>query len=153
MQQQAASQPSIFLSWWQVNYGNLVTGNRCRIINVYIGFGIHFTTYGTESLLSLVLVWAGIIVFSLGFLIKGQLVSKYPFGDFKSTKKQRNFCMDFCPSLLKEVKSKNKGTWWFYFYSLTLLFWFYLFLLGQKSLQKFCWFFGRFGDTKKTFRN
>ena len=25
--------------------------------------------------------------------------------------------------------------------------------LGQKSLQKFSWFFGRFGDTKRTFRN
>ena len=84
-----------------MNYGNLVTGNCCRIIIVYIGFGIHVTAYGTESLLSLVLVWAGVIVFSLGFLIKGQLVSKCPFGDFKLTKKQRN---------LKEVISKNKGT-------------------------------------------
>ena len=25
--------------------------------------------------------------------------------------------------------------------------------LGQKSLQKFRWFFGRFEDTKRTFRN
>ena len=30
---------------------------------------------------------------------KGQLISKCPFGVFKSTKKQRNFCKDFCPSL------------------------------------------------------
>ena len=25
--------------------------------------------------------------------------------------------------------------------------------LGQKSLQNYCWFFGRFEDTKRTFRN
>ena len=32
-------------------------------------------------------------------LAKGQLISKCPFGVFKSTKKQLNFCKDFCPSL------------------------------------------------------
>ena len=35
---------------------------------------------------------------------KGHLISKCPFG--VSHKNQRKFCMDFCPSLLKE----NKGT-------------------------------------------
>ena len=32
-------------------------------------------------------------------LSKGQLISKCPFGITKSTKNQRNFCKDFCPSL------------------------------------------------------
>ena len=31
---------------------------------------------------------------------KGQLISKGNFGVFKSTKKQRNFCKDFCPNLV-----------------------------------------------------
>ena len=36
--------------------------------------------------------------------LKGQLISKGHFGVFKSTKNQRNFCKDFCPSLKKEVE-------------------------------------------------
>ena len=38
---------------------------------------------------------------------KGQLISKCPFGVFKSTKTQRNFYKDICPSIKKEVKSKK----------------------------------------------
>ena len=38
---------------------------------------------------------------------KGQLISKCPFGVFKSTNNQRHLCKDFCPSLLEEVKSKK----------------------------------------------
>ena len=34
-----------------------------------------------------------------GVVDKGQLISKCPFGVFKSTKKATNFCKDFCPSL------------------------------------------------------
>ena len=33
------------------------------------------------------------------FTAKGQLILKCPLGVFKSHKKQRNFCKDFCPSL------------------------------------------------------
>ena len=37
---------------------------------------------------------------------KGRLISKCPFGVFKSTKKiQQNFCKDFCPS--KSVKESK----------------------------------------------
>ena len=40
--------------------------------------------------------------------IKGQLISKRPFGVAKTTqKKHQNFSKEFCPSLLKEVKSKK----------------------------------------------
>ena len=39
---------------------------------------------------------------------KGQLISKCPFGVFKSSKKnQQIFFQDFCPSLYKEDKSKK----------------------------------------------
>ena len=41
------------------------------------------------------------------FPYKGQLILKCPYGVFKLTKKQRIFCKDFCPSLLKKVKSKK----------------------------------------------
>ena len=44
---------------------------------------------------------------------KGQLISKCPFGVFKSAKKTTKFFKDFCPSLLKDVElKKNKGTYW-----------------------------------------
>ena len=39
-------------------------------------------------------------------LVKGQLISKCPFGVLKS-QNQRIFFQNFCPSLLKEVKSKK----------------------------------------------
>ena len=29
---------------------------------------------------------------------KGQLISKCPFGAFKSSKQPTNFCKDFCPT-------------------------------------------------------
>jgi DNA-directed RNA polymerase beta' subunit len=38
---------------------------------------------------------------------KGHLISKCPFGVFKSPKKQQKFCKDICPSLFKEIKSKK----------------------------------------------
>ena len=38
---------------------------------------------------------------------KGQLISKCPFGVIVSTKVPTNFFKDFCPSLWKEVKSKQ----------------------------------------------
>ena len=38
---------------------------------------------------------------------KGQLILKCPFGVIVSTKNQRIFFKDFCPSLLKEVESKK----------------------------------------------
>ena len=41
------------------------------------------------------------------FKSKGQLILKYPFGVFKSTKNQEFFCKDFCTSLLKEAKLKK----------------------------------------------
>ena len=46
---------------------------------------------------------------------KGQWISKYPFGVTKLTKKTNENFVDFCPSLLKEVKSKNKGTLYNYY--------------------------------------
>jgi hypothetical protein len=38
---------------------------------------------------------------------KGQLISKCPFGVFNLPKNQQKNFQDFCPSLLKEVKSKK----------------------------------------------
>jgi hypothetical protein len=35
---------------------------------------------------------------------KGHIISKVLFGVFKSTKKARNFCKDFCPRLKKRLK-------------------------------------------------
>jgi hypothetical protein len=46
-------------------------------------------------------------------------------------KNQRIFFKDFCPSLWKEVKSG-----WFYFDSLTLLFWFNIFLEARAEILK-----------------
>ena len=38
-------------------------------------------------------------IFQRQIVIKGQLILKCPFGVYKSSKKQRNFFQDFCPSL------------------------------------------------------
>ena len=64
--------------------------------------------------------------------IKGQLISKYPFGVFKSPEKPTKFFPGFLPSPLKRGQTKKKGQFiplieGFYFDSLTLLFWFDLF--------------------------
>ena len=63
--------------------------------------------------------------------LKGHLISKCPFGAFKSTKKPTKFLYG---SLISFDSTTFKT-------------------LGQNSLQTFCWFFGRFEDTKRTFRN
>ena len=44
--------------------------------------------------------------FGLG-IAKDQLISKCPFGVFKSFKKPTNFFQDFCQSLKKDVISKK----------------------------------------------
>ena len=46
--------------------------------------------------------------FGRSVIPKDQLISKCPFGAFKSSKKPTKFFQDFCPSLKKEVKSKKQ---------------------------------------------
>ena len=72
-------------------------------------------------------------------------------------KNQRNFCKDFCPIATKKrsnqkssvtsnrvnMKSSRSGQCPYFFQFTSFK------GLGQKSLQKFRWFFGPFGDTQK----
>ena len=58
--------------------------------------------------------------------INGQLISKCPFGVVSSNlpKKQQNFCKEFCPSLLKGVKSKQiRALYTTYTTNWMILFW------------------------------
>ena len=55
------------------------------------------TGYKGRCFLIMLIACMFFLVFS--FLAKGQLILKCPFGVFKSTKNQQNFCKDFCPSL------------------------------------------------------
>ena len=87
---------------------------------------------------------------------KGQLILKCPFVVNKLTQKIRNFCNDFCPSLLKGVKSKQLGHFIpplddFILTLLYTIFFFFFYRPGEKFLQKFRWFFGRFEDSKRSF--
>ena len=51
--------------------------------------------------------WVSLCQLNVFDYIKGQLISKFSFDVTKLTEKPTNFCKDFCPSLLKEVKKKG----------------------------------------------
>ena len=57
-------------------------------------------------------------------------------------------------ALVSKKKSSQIIFTWLKINEMPLFFWFNLFLeVRRESLQKFRWFFGRFEDTKRTFRN
>ena len=69
---------------------------------------------------------------------KGQLFFKCPSGVFKSSEKQKIYVrVSFLASKKRSNQIIRAHIGWFYFDSLTLLFWWYLFLEArQKSLKK-----------------
>ena len=73
----------------------LYTGLVQKCVNTYVKKQIGFI--GPLKFILVCLV--------MEFLGKGQLISKCPFGVFKLTKNQQNFCNDFFLASKKSVKS------------------------------------------------
>ena len=82
---------------------------------------------------------------------KGQLISKCPFGVKISSKKTNKFFSRISAlASKKRSNQKNKGTFGgFHFDSLTLLFWFDLFLEARAEMQKY--FRSNFGSNENLF--
>ena len=64
---------------------------------------IHYTVWTFKSVI-FYHFWGSTC--SIQFVL-GQLISKCPFGVFKSPKNQRNFFQDFCPSLFLEARTEK----------------------------------------------
>ena len=84
-------------SGWQLNF-RLGIRNKASILPLHNKKQPYLTT--NEIIFQL-------LVACFKNLDKGQLISKCLLVSPNRPKNQQNFCKDFCPSLLKEVKSKK----------------------------------------------